>query len=153
MTKNLPRYTFEFTCDETHHQLKLDDGSLRIFLNTKATALPGLDALMQAFYHYIQQGAVESELTRSICNAITTLKKDRITRRRSMTWALKMADARYDGFDEEFEQGIEKGMEKGVYQSKLETARRFLEEGLDSEMVARCTSLPMETVLKLLKEL
>lgn len=39
-----------------------------------------------------------------------------------MTRALKMADARYAGFDEGFEQG----MEKGVYQSNLETARRFL---------------------------
>ncbi len=39
-----------------------------------------------------------------------------------MTWALKMADARYAGFDEGFEQG----MEKGAYQSNLETARRFL---------------------------
>jgi len=42
-----------------------------------------------------------------------------------MTRALKMADARYAGFDEGFEQG----MEKGAYQSNLETARRFLEEG------------------------
>lgn len=39
-----------------------------------------------------------------------------------MTWALKMADVRYAGFDEGFEQG----MEKGAYQSNLETSRRFL---------------------------
>ena len=74
-----------------------------------------------------------------------------------MTWAVKMADARYDGYDEGYEkgisigleQGLERGLERGAYQTKLETARSFLSEGLDPQMVARCTNLPLETVLKL----
>ena len=35
--------------------LKLKDGSLRIFLNTKATKLSTLDQKLQAFYHYLQE--------------------------------------------------------------------------------------------------
>ena len=82
-----------------------------------------------------------------------------------MTWAIKMADARYDGYDEGFEKGIttgreegisiglerglEQGLERGAYQTKLETAKSFLAEGLTPQVVARCTGLPIETVREL----
>ena len=92
-----------------------------------------------------------------------------------MTWAVKMADARYDGYDEGFEKGIttgreegisiglatgreegisiglEQGLERGAYQKALETAKSFLAEGLHPEIIARCTTLPLETVLELAK--
>ena len=80
-----------------------------------------------------------------------------------MTWAIKMADARYDGYDEGFEKGISVGLttgreegisiglERGAYQNKLETAKSFLAEGLHPEIVARCTNLPLETVLELVQ--
>ena len=69
-----------------------------------------------------------------------------------MTWAVKMADARYDGYDEgyekgisiELERGLATGREEGAYQNKLETARSLLSEGLDPQMVAHCTNLPLE---------
>ena len=69
--RNYPRYTFEYTCKEAKHQLKLKDGSLRIFLNTKATKLSALDQKLQAFYHYLQNGVVESDLTQTISDSIT----------------------------------------------------------------------------------
>ena len=47
------------------------------------------------------------------------------------------------------EEGISIGLERGAYQTKLETARAFLLEGLAPAMVARCTDLPLETVLEL----
>ena len=78
-----------------------------------------------------------------------------------MTCAVKMADARYDGYDEGYEKGIttgreegisiglERGLEREAYQTKLETAKSFLAEGLHPEIVARCTGLPLETVMEL----
>ena len=70
-----------------------------------------------------------------------------------MTWTVKMADARYDGYEEGFDQGREEGisigLERGAYQKALETARNILTEGLTPQMVARCTGLPLETVLEL----
>ena len=154
--KNLPRYTFQYTCDEAP-ELKLQDGSLRIFLNTTANHLDSLDQKLQAFYHYLQEGVVESELARTISESITTLKNNSLERRHYMTWAVKMADARYDGYDEGYEKGISIGLERGratgreegAYQNKLETARNLLSEGLAPQMVARCTDLPLETVLEL----
>ena len=41
--RGYPRYTFEFTCAEAGHRLRLGDGSLRIFLNTSARWLGTLD--------------------------------------------------------------------------------------------------------------
>ena len=76
-----------------------------------------------------------------------------------------MADARYDGYDEGYEKGIttgreegisiglerglEQGLERGTYQTKLETAKSFLAEGLTPQVVARCTGLPIERVMEL----
>ena len=82
--KTLPRYTFQYTCDE-EPKLKLKDGSLRIFLNTTATKLSALDQKLQAFYHYLQIGVVESELAQTISASITTLKNDSLERRHYMT--------------------------------------------------------------------
>ena len=62
-----------------------------------------------------------------------------------MTWSITMADMRHEGFEE----GLERGREQGAYQNKLETAKSFLAEGLHPEIIARCTSLPLETVLEL----
>ena len=154
-----PRYTFQYTCDEDP-TLKLQDGSLRIFLNATANHLDSLDQKLQAFYHYLQEGVVESELARTISESITTLKNNSLERRHYMTWAVKMADARYDGYDEGYEKGIsvglerglEQGLERGAYQTKLETARNLLSEGLTPQMVARCTKLPLEIVQQLERE-
>ena len=75
-----------------------------------------------------------------------------------MTLALKMADARYDGYEEGFDRGreaglqagIEQGLERGAYEKALETAQNFLAEGLHPEIVARCTKLPLDVVQGLL---
>ena len=46
----------------------------------------------------------------------------------------------------------EEGIAQGAEQAKIETARNFLNEGLFSEQVARCTGLSLETVEKLANE-
>ena len=86
-----------------------------------------------------------------------------------MTWAVKMADARYDGYDEGYEKGIsvglerglttgreegisiglERGLERGAYQNKLETARSLLLDGFSAEMISKYTSLPIEAIQQL----
>ena len=156
-----PRYTFQYTCDEDP-ELKLQDGSLRIFLNATANHLDSLDQKLQAFYHYLQEGAVESELARTISESITTLKNNSLERRHYMTWAVKMADARYDGYDEGYEKGISVGLEhglatgreegisigleRGAYQTKLETARNLLARGDSPEDVAQLIGLSLPEV-------
>ena len=60
-----------------------------------------------------------------------------------------LATGREEGISIGLERGLEQGLERGAYQTKLETARAFLLEGLAPAMVARCTDLPLETVLEL----
>ena len=78
-----------------------------------------------------------------------------------MTLALKMADARHDGYDEGCEKGISVGLttgreegisiglERGSYEKALEPARNLITMGLSLEQVAQGTGLPIETVLEL----
>ena len=143
--KNFPRYTFQYTCQETDHQLKLEDGSLRIFLNTATEELSNLDQKLEAFYHYIQKGVVESELTQNISRKITILKNDSIVRRFYMTWSITMADMKREGFEE----GLQQGREQGAYEKALETARKFLSMGLSPEQVVQGTNLPLDVVQEL----
>ncbi len=63
--------------------------------------------------------------------------------------AVLKEEAYEDGLFVGREEGISIGLERGAYQNKLETARNLLSEGLAPAMVARCTDLPLETVLKL----
>ena len=56
------------------------------------------------------------------------------------------------GLERGREEGITVGIERGAYQTKLETARKLLSEGLAPQMAARCTDLPLETVLELAQE-
>ena len=70
--------------------------------------------------------------------------------------AVQKEEAYEDGLFAGLEQGLERGLttgrEEGAYQTKLETARSMLSEGLDPQMVARCTSLPWEIVQQLAKD-
>ena len=79
-----------------------------------------------------------------------------------MTLALKMADARYDGYEEGFDkgrkdglqtglqQGMQQGRKEGAHETKLETAKTFLSMGFSPEQVAQGTHLPLDVVQKLL---
>ena len=76
-----------------------------------------------------------------------------------LTYTSRMMECRRDGYEEGLhtglttgrEEGISIGLERGAYQNKLETAKSFLAEGLHPEIVARCTNLPLETVLELVQ--
>lgn len=75
-----------------------------------------------------------------------------------MTWTVKMADARYDGYEEGFDEGreaglqvgIEQGIVQGAYEKALETARAMLKIGIPLEQVQFCTNLPLDEVQSLL---
>ena len=41
------------------------------------------------------------------------------------------------------------GLEQGAEQTKIETAKKLLKEGLPVEQIARCTDLPLEKVQEL----
>ena len=72
-----------------------------------------------------------------------------------MTLALKLADARYDGYDEGLEKGIsiglEQGLERGAHQKALETARAMIGLEIPVDQVQLCTNLPLDVVQGLME--
>ena len=48
-----------------------------------------------------------------------------------------------------FAEGKEEGLSQGAEQTKIETAKNLLKEGLSVEQIARCTDLPLEKVQEL----
>ena len=82
-----------------------------------------------------------------------------------MTWTAKMADARYDGYEEGFDegreaglqvgiiQGIEQGITRGASEKALETAKAMFLDKIPVETISKYTSLPLETVLELAQEI
>ncbi|MBP3417426.1 MAG: Rpn family recombination-promoting nuclease/putative transposase [Spirochaetaceae bacterium] len=144
--QKIPFYTFYYTCEETDHKLKLNDGSLRIFLNTSAEKLTTLDAKLQAFYHYIQEGTVESDLAQNISDKITTLKNDSVTRRYYVMTSLKIADLQRDAYTE----GREEGISIGAYEKALETARKLIARGDSPVDVAELLDLSLLEIQRLM---
>ena len=75
-----------------------------------------------------------------------------------MTLALKMADARYDGYEEGFDKGREDGLQagllaglqRGIEQTKLETAQKLIARGYEPEDIADLSGLPLSQVQELL---
>ena len=57
------------------------------------------------------------------------------------------------GLQTGLQQGIEQGLEQGAHQKALETAKNLLSMGLSPEQVAQGTTLPLETVCELAREL
>ena len=71
-----------------------------------------------------------------------------------MTLALKMADARYDGYEEGFDKGFtagrEDGLQQGAYQKTLEMARKLIARGDSLEEIADISGLSMYQVQSLI---
>ena len=97
-------------------------------------------------------------LTWAIQEAVCrNILRDYLERRGGETLSILMAEYDYATDlavqkEEAYEDGLFAGLERGAYQNKLETARSMLSEGLAPQMVARCTSLPLETVQQLQRE-
>ena len=94
-------------------------------------------------------------LTWAIQEAVRrNILRDYLERRGGETLSILMAEYDYaTDLAVQKEEAYEDGLFAGAYQTKLETARSFLSEGLDPQMVARCTALPLETVQQLEREL
>ena len=67
-------------------------------------------------------------------------------------YATDMAVLKEEAYEDGLFAGLATGREEGAYQTKLETARSLLSEGLAPQMVAHCTNHPLETVQQLERE-
>ncbi|MBQ7366521.1 MAG: Rpn family recombination-promoting nuclease/putative transposase, partial [Spirochaetaceae bacterium] len=149
-------YHFANYCINHDFPIPLEDGTSKLFLNTAAKALDSLDGDLRLFYDYVRERTTQTTFTKELDNSISKLKQEKEERSMYLTYTSRMMECRRDGYEEGLhtgrEEGISIGLERGAYQNKLETARNFLSEGLAPAMVARCTDLPLETVLELIQK-
>ena len=96
------RYTFRETCEELP-DLKLEDGSTIIFINSKGK--DGASPELQDFLEYLNGRLPKSDLTEAIDRAVRDQKEDERGRRKYMTLQ--------EHYDIEHEDGVQEGIVRG----------------------------------------
>ena len=151
--KGQPYYTFQNMCLEHKEPIYLEDGTTKIFLNTTSKDLSSLDGELRLFYDYVRDKTAQTAFTKELDATIFRMKQEKEERNMYLTYSSRMMEQRRDGYEEGLftgrEEGISIGLERGAYENKLETAKNLLTEGLAPQLVARCTGLPLETVMEL----
>ena len=91
-------------------------------------------------------------LTRAIREAVRhNILKDYLERKGGETLSILMTEYDYATDiavkqEEAYAEGISIRLERGAYQKALETAKSLLQDNFSAEIVAKYTSLPLETI-------
>lgn len=137
--RELYRYTFEGVCRECP-DLKLEDGAVRVFINTKGTNREDFSQEFLDFMEYIA-GTTDENAGKSGSERIKEIHKKICQIRKS-----EKAGVKYMQRWEE----LEYAKQDGIKENALNTARRMLEDGkLTFEKIAEYAGIPLDEVKKL----
>ncbi|MBR6081098.1 MAG: Rpn family recombination-promoting nuclease/putative transposase [Treponema sp.] len=150
--KRLPVYFFENTC-RGDDKIKLNDGAYKVFFNASDYAKMESDE-EKNFFKFLAGHEAENELTKSIEEKVIFARKNMEWRKQYMTWQQTIDEEKDIAFEEGVRQGLEqgiaqglvRGMEQGVYKKSVEDAKAMLADGMDVNLVAKYTGLPLETI-------
>ena len=106
------------------------------------------------FFKFLAGHEAENELTKSIEEKVIFARKNMEWRKQYMTWQQTIDEEKDIAFEEGVRQGLEqgiaqglvRGMEQGVYKKSVEDAKAMLADGMDVNLVAKYTGLPLETI-------
>ena len=141
------RYTFRQCCRETGQPL--EDGAVRIFLNTQGENPEEISPELIELLNYMEQGKVLPGSSKNICKLhekITQIKQDKETGVRYMQAWEELEMMREEGRREGKEEGRREGKEEGRREGKEEGRREGKEEGRREgacAIVRICTHLGM----------
>ena len=151
---NLPIYEPHSYIDPSN-QHPYDDKTRKIFYNVSRYQDVD-DPRIKDFLQYLKNKTPTNDFTRRLDQMVEELKTIEMgftdyiaARQKEFDW---FRQGKEQGFEAGLQQGLEQGQERGAYETKLETAKSFLAEGLHPEIVARCTNLPLDIVLELRQE-
>lgn len=140
------RYTCRMECKELPGTI-LEDGAVRIFLNTKGTDRHGVSQELIDFLHYVECstdevcGKCESARIQRIHKRVCSIKRnEEVGVRYLQQWEEKIMIR-----EEGIEKGIKKGIEKGEQKKAIDIAKNLIDI-LDVEVIATKTGLSVETV-------
>ena len=124
-------YTFQERCAQDTN-LKLNDGSTKIFLSTKGT-LDDVNPVLKAFLDYIDSHIVSGEFVKKLDNAVTVVKSNQKVRHDFMTLQMYL---------------LEEKMEAEV-RSKEEIALNLIRRGRPLQEIHEDTGLSLKRIQQL----
>ena len=126
------RYTFRMICDEVSG-LALDDGAVRIFLNTHGKNDDEVPPGLVEFLHYVenpeQQEEIQDECVRKLAGQIEMLKNSQEVGVKYMRLWEELEEARREGHDSGLEEGHASGVVEGHALGLAEGRASGLTEG------------------------
>ena len=126
-------YTFQERCAQDTN-LKLNDGSTKIFLSTKGT-LDDVNPVLKAFLDYVDSHVVSGEFVKKLDNAVTVVKSNQKVRHDFMTLQMYL---------------LEEKMEAEV-RSKEEIALNLIRRGRPLQEIHEDTGLFLKRIKQLAK--
>lgn len=135
--RGLYRYTFEGACRECL-DLKIEDGAVRVFINTKGKNGQGFSREFLDFMAYITSstdetaGRAESGRIKLIHERVQKIRKSEKMGVKYMQFWEEKAYAREEGLEE----GIVKGMKEGESRKLIQLICRMLQRGSTPEEIA-----------------
>ena len=135
----LPVYHFTYRCKENGN-LQMGDLTENIFLNVKA-AYKTDDEELAAFLRYGNGQKPDSSFTKKLDEEATRIKNNDDWRLKAMTLDMEIKDMK--------KRIAKREREKGKQESKIEIAKKLLDDGMDVSKVAKLTNLSVKEVTAL----
>ena len=135
----LPVYHFTYRCKENGN-LQMGDLTENIFLNVKAADKTD-DEELAAFLRYVNGQKPDSSFTKKLDEEATRIKNNDDWRLKAMTLDMEIKDMK--------KREREKGKQEGKHESKIEIAKKMLDDGMDISKVAKLTNLSVKEVTAL----
>jgi predicted transposase/invertase (TIGR01784 family) len=148
---DLPCYTFKNLCLENKN-IELSDGTTKVIFNSSAYEKEN-NLEISAFLKYIKTKVPTSNFTDRLHRLVEEHKLNNKFKNEYFAMNLHDRDITRKAFQEGEASGIEKGIFQGAEQTKIETAKNMIQKNLNFELIAECTSLPLEKIQQLAKEL
>ena len=131
----LPVYHFTYRCKEDCN-LQMGDLTENIFLNVKAADKTD-DEELAAFLRYVNGQKPDSSFTKKLDEEAMRIKNNDDWRLKAMTLDMEIKDMK------------KREREKGKQESKIEIAKKLLDDGMDVSKVAKLTNLSVKEVTAL----
>jgi len=142
------RYSFLYLCKE-ERDLALEDGTVKIFLNTRSR-MEDVSKELRAVLDYMDgEEAGEDAYVRKLEEAVKEAKKNREWRHEYMTLQMRDQENLERGIEQGIKQGIEQGRKQGIEQGQ----RQGIQQGILA-MIAALKDLGIadEIILEKIKE-
>ena len=134
--RGLSRYTFKNRCMELDH-LTLDDGTTKIFLNSKGT-IGEMNEDGRNLLAYLEGKVNDNEFIKELEAEVIKVKSNK-------KWRAEYVKQNvHDTLN--FRKGKEEGLEQGAYQKVIDMAKKLLELDIAPEVIIEVTGLSLEVV-------